>query len=57
MCGSEGTLGIITKIVSTVVASSKDGVDDDSFVTNEEACAAIASIFYCGHRSIGNGIF
>jgi len=46
MCGSEGTLGIITKIVFKLRGlPQKTVLMMIPFVTNEEACAAIASIF------------
>jgi glycolate oxidase len=49
MCGSEGTLGIITKIVFKLRGlPQKTVLMMIPFVTNEEACAAIASIFTAG---------
>ena len=49
MCGSEGTLGIITKIVFKLRGlPQKTVLMMVPFVTNEEACRAIASIFTAG---------
>jgi glycolate oxidase len=49
MCGSEGTLGIITKIVFKLRGlPQKTVLMMIPFVTNEEACKAIASIFTAG---------
>ncbi|MDN4164726.1 FAD-binding oxidoreductase [Cytophagales bacterium LB-30] len=49
MCGSEGTLGIITKIVFKLRAyPQKEVLLLVPFVTNEEACRAIAAIFVAG---------
>ncbi len=49
MCGSEGTLGIITKIVFKLRGlPQKTVLMMIPFVTNEEACKAIASIFTSG---------
>ena len=49
MCGSEGTLGIITKIVFKLRGlPHKDVLLLMPFVTNEEACRAIAEIFRAG---------
>lgn len=58
MCGSEGTLGIITKIVFKL-----RGIPQKSvlllmpFVTNEEACKAIAEIFRAGVSPSGLEFF
>ncbi|NBW35592.1 MAG: FAD-binding protein [Cytophagia bacterium] len=58
MCGSEGTLGIITKIVFKL-----RGLPQKSvllllpFVTNEEACKAIAEIFRAGVNPSGMEFF
>jgi len=49
MCGSEGTLGIITKIVFKLRGfPQKTVLMMIPFVTNEEACKAIAAIFTAG---------
>lgn len=49
MCGSEGTLGIITKIVFKLRAHpQKDVLMLVPFSTNEESCRAIAAIFVAG---------
>src|SRR5258708_8947201 len=49
MCGSEGTLGIITKIVFHLRGNpQKTVLMMIPFVTNEEACKAIAAIFTSG---------
>jgi glycolate oxidase len=49
MCGSEGTLGIITKIVFKLRGlPQKSVLLLMPFVTNEEACRAIAEIFRAG---------
>ena len=49
MIGSEGTLGIITKIVLKLIPLVKeDLIMLASFPTNEEACAAVSSIFMTG---------
>ena len=49
MCGSEGTLGIITKIVFKLRGlPQKTVLMMIPFVTNEEACKAIAAIFTSG---------
>ncbi len=49
MIGSEGTLGIITKIVLKLIPmATQNLVMLASFRTNEEACAAVSSIFMTG---------
>lgn len=49
MCGSEGTLGIITKIVFKLRPfPQKDVTLLAPFTSNEEACRAIAAIFKAG---------
>jgi len=49
MCGSEGTLGIITKIVFKLRPYPKKDVTLLApFTSNEEACRAIAAIFKAG---------
>jgi glycolate oxidase len=49
MIGSEGTLGIITKIVLKLIPiPTQNLVMLASFPTNEEACAAVSSIFMTG---------
>ncbi|WP_296618421.1 FAD-linked oxidase C-terminal domain-containing protein [Marivirga sp.] len=49
MCGSEGTLGIITKIVFKLRPfPRKDVTLLAPFTSNEEACRAIAAIFKAG---------
>ena len=49
MCGSEGTLGIITKIVFKLRPYPKKDVTLLApFTSNEEACRAIAAIFKSG---------
>ncbi len=49
MCGSEGTLGIITKIVFKLRPFPKKDVTLLApFTSNEEACRAIAAIFKSG---------
>lgn len=49
MCGSEGTLGIITKIVFKLRPYPKKDVTLLApFASNEEACRAIAAIFKSG---------
>lgn len=49
MCGSEGTLGIITKIVFKLRPfPQKDVTLLAPFISNEEACRAIAAIFKAG---------
>lgn len=49
MIGSEGTLGIITKIVTKLVPKTKHSVLMlASFQENEQACAAVSAIFRAG---------
>ena len=49
MIGSEGTLGIITKIVVKLISRpSHDLLMLASFPTNEQACAAVSAIFRAG---------
>ncbi|MGB4400887.1 MAG: FAD-linked oxidase C-terminal domain-containing protein [Daejeonella sp.] len=49
MIGSEGTLGIITKVVLKLIPQvTQSIVMLASFRTNEEACAAVSSIFMTG---------
>ena len=49
MCGSEGTLGIITKIVFKLKSFPKKDITLlIPFTTSEEACRAIAAIFIAG---------
>jgi glycolate oxidase len=49
MIGSEGTLGIITKIVVKLIPRpTQDVLMLASFATNEEACAAVSAIFRAG---------
>jgi len=49
MIGSEGTLGIITKIVVKLIPKpDKDALMMASFSTNESACAAVSAIFRAG---------
>ncbi len=49
MIGSEGTLGIITKVVLKLIPRvTQSIVMLASFRTNEEACAAVSSIFMTG---------
>lgn len=58
MCGSEGTLGIITKIVFKLRGyPKKDVLMLIPFVTNEEACRAIAAIFTAGIQPSGVEFF
>ncbi len=58
MCGSEGTLGIITKIVFKLRGyPQKNVLMLIPFVTNEEACSAIASIFTAGIQPSGVEFF
>ena len=49
MIGSEGTLGIITKVVLKLIPlPAQNLVMLASFPTNEDACAAVSSIFMAG---------
>lgn len=49
MIGSEGTLGIITKIVVKLIPRpTQDALMLASFATNETACAAVSAIFRAG---------
>lgn len=49
MIGSEGTLGIITKIVLKLIPRpTNDVLMLASFPTNEQACAAVSAIFRAG---------
>lgn len=58
MCGSEGTLGIITKIVFKLRGlPQKNVLLLIPFVTNEEACSAIAAIFVEGITPSGMEFF
>src|SRR5258708_37793881 len=58
MCGSEGTLGIITKIVFKLRGYPKKNVLLlVPFATNEEACRAIAAIFQAGITPSGMEFF
>jgi glycolate oxidase len=58
MCGSEGTLGIITKIVFKLRGlPQKNILLLIPFVSNEEACKAIASIFVEGITPSGMEFF
>lgn len=58
MCGSEGTLGIITKIVFKLRGyPQKSVLLLMPFVTNEEACKAIAEIFRAGVTPSGMEFF
>ncbi len=58
MCGSEGTLGIITKIVFKLRGlPQKNVLMMIPFVTNEEACKAIAAIFVAGIQPSGVEFF
>ncbi len=58
MCGSEGTLGIITKIVFKLRGlPSKSVLLLLPFVTNEEACKGIAEIFRAGITPSGMEFF
>ena len=58
MCGSEGTLGIITKIVFKLRGFPKKSVLMLlPFVTNAEACKAIAEIFRAGISPSGMEFF
>src|SRR5688572_23988871 len=58
MCGSEGTLGIITKIVFKLRGlPQKSVLLLMPFVTNAEACRAIAAIFTAGIQPSGMEFF
>jgi glycolate oxidase len=58
MCGSEGTLGIITKVVFKLRAfPQRDVLLLIPFSTNEEACRAIAAIFAAGITPSGMEFF
>lgn len=58
MCGSEGTLGIITKIVFKLRGfPQKSVLLLIPFVTNEEACRGIAEIFRAGITPSGMEFF
>jgi glycolate oxidase len=58
MCGSEGTLGIITKIVFKLRGlPAKTVLLLIPFSTNEEACKAIAEIFRAGINPSGMEFF
>ncbi len=58
MCGSEGTLGIITKIVFKLRGlPQKNVLMMIPFTTNEEACSAIAAIFAAGITPSGVEFF
>lgn len=58
MCGSEGTLGIITKIVFKLRGyPQKNVLLLIPFVTNEEACRGIAAIFTAGIQPSGMEFF
>jgi glycolate oxidase len=58
MCGSEGTLGIITKIVFKLRGyPQKDVLMLIPFSTNEEACKAVAAIFTAGIQPSGMEFF
>ncbi len=49
MIGSEGTLGIVTKIVVKLISRpTNDILMLGSFTTNEQACAAVSAIFRAG---------
>lgn len=49
MIGSEGTLGVVTKIVTKLIPKSKHSVLMlGSFKENEHACAAVSAIFRAG---------
>lgn len=49
MIGSEGTLGVITKIVVKLIPSpTQDALMLASFESNESACAAVSAIFRAG---------
>lgn len=58
MCGSEGTLGIITKIVFKLRGyPQKNVLLLIPFITNEEACRGIAAIFTAGVQPSGMEFF
>jgi len=58
MCGSEGTLGVITKIVFKLRGYPKKNVLMlIPFADNEEACRAIAAIFVAGISPSGMEFF
>ncbi len=58
MCGSEGTLGIITKIVFKLLGfPQKNVLLLVPFATNEEACRAVAAIFVAGISPSGVEFF
>ncbi len=58
MCGSEGTLGIVTKIVFKLRGfPQKNVLMMIPFTTNEEACNAIAAIFVAGINPSGVEFF
>jgi len=58
MCGSEGTLGIVTKIVFKLRGyPQKNVLMMIPFTTNEEACSAIAAIFVAGLTPSGMEFF
>ncbi len=58
MCGSEGTLGIITKIVFKLRGlPAKNVLMMIPFSTNEKACEAIAAIFMAGIQPSGVEFF
>jgi glycolate oxidase len=58
MCGSEGTLGIITKIVFKLRGlPAKNVLMMIPFSTNEKACEAIAAIFTAGIQPSGIEFF
>ncbi|RZK57630.1 MAG: FAD-binding protein [Pedobacter sp.] len=49
MIGSEGTLAVVTKIVTKLIPKSSQSVLMlGSFATNESACAAVSAIFRAG---------
>lgn len=58
MCGSEGTLGVITKIVFKLRGFPQQNVlMMIPFTSNEEACRAIAAIFVAGIQPSGMEFF
>ncbi len=58
MCGSEGTLGIITKIVFKLRGlPQKTVLLLIPFITNEEACRCIAEVFRAGVQPSGMEFF